>query len=150
MFWSQDWVWSLPLIVLTTVIHVIALSYASAKGVKILRLPGRHDGSLIKFCLVIGAITFLATLLLAVESALWAVAYHGVGAMPDYESAVLYSLGAITSYGHADVFLAHRWRLMGALEALNGIILFGLTTAFFFSVIQAVRPLDRRRISGGH
>jgi hypothetical protein len=34
---------------------------------------------------------------------------------------------------------------MGALEALNGIILFGLTTAFFFSIIQAVRPLERRR-----
>ena len=34
---------------------------------------------------------------------------------------------------------------MGALEALNGIILFGLTTAFFFDVIQAVRPLDRSR-----
>jgi hypothetical protein len=150
MFWSQDWVWSLPLIVLTTVIHVIVLSYAALKGIEILRPSGHDNASLLKFCIVIGAITFLATLLLAVESALWAVAYHGVGAMPDYESAVLYSLGAITSYGHADVYLEHRWRLMGTLEALNGIILFGLTTAFFFSVVQAVRPLDRRRVSGGH
>jgi len=144
MLWSQDWVWSLPLIVLTTVIHVIVLGYASAKGIETLRVPDRGAGSLFKFCLVIGAITFLATLLLAVESTLWALAYHRVGAMPDYGSALLYSLGAITSYGHADVFLAHQWRLMGALEALNGIILFGLTTAFFFSVIQAVRPLTHR------
>ena len=143
MFWSQDWVWSLPLIVLTTVIHVIVLSYASAKGVEILGVD-HHGESLFRFCIVIGAITFLATLLLAVESTLWALAYHRVGAMPDFGSALLYSLGAITSYGHADVFLAHQWRLMGALEALNGIILFGLTTAFFFSVIQAVRPLTHR------
>jgi hypothetical protein len=33
--------------------------------------------------------------------------------------------------------------MMGALEALNGIILFGLTTAFFYDVIQAFRPLRR-------
>jgi hypothetical protein len=38
---------------------------------------------------------------------------------------------------------------MGALEALNGIILFGLTTAFFFSIIQAVRPIERRRVGAG-
>lgn len=147
MFWSQDWVWSLPLIVLTTVIHVIVLGYASAKGVEVLGAD-RRGGSLFRFCLVIGAITFLATLLLTVESGLWAMAYHRVGAMPDFGSAMLYSLGAITSYGHADVFLAHQWRLMGALEALNGIILFGLTTAFFFSVIQAVRPLAHRQAGG--
>jgi hypothetical protein len=149
MLWSQDWVWSLPLIVLTTVIHVIVLSFASAKGIEKLGLPGRRGESLFKYCVVIGTITFLATLLLAVESGLWAMAYHRVGALPDFESAMLYSLGAITSYGHADVFLAHQWRLMGALEALNGIILFGLTTAFFFSIIQAVRPIERRRVGAG-
>jgi hypothetical protein len=33
----------------------------------------------------------------------------------------------------------------GALEALNGIMLFGLTTAFMYGMIQLVRPLDRRR-----
>jgi hypothetical protein len=49
---------------------------------------------------------------------------------------MLYSLSAMTSYGHADLFLAPHWRMMGFLEALNGWILFGLTTAFLFTVIQ--------------
>ena len=43
---------------------------------------------------------------------------------------MLYSLSAMTSYGHASLFLEDRWQLMGALEALNGALLFGLTTAF--------------------
>ena len=47
----------------------------------------------------------------------------------------------MTTYGHAPVFLANHWQLMGALEALNGIILFGLTTAFLFSRIQRVWSL---------
>jgi hypothetical protein len=56
---------------------------------------------------------------------------------------MLYSLGAITSYGHAGVFLEDRWKLLGAIEAMNGLILFGLTTAFLFSAIEEIRPTRR-------
>jgi hypothetical protein len=42
----------------------------------------------------------------------------------------------MTSYGHANLYLEPRWQMMGALEALNGWILFGLTTAFLFTVVQ--------------
>jgi hypothetical protein len=43
------------------------------------------------------------------------------------------------------VFLEGRWQLMGAIEALNGSLLFGLTTAFLFGMIQKVWLLDRDR-----
>jgi hypothetical protein len=45
----------------------------------------------------------------------------------------------------ANLFLEQRWQLVGALEALNGMLLFGLTTAFLFAMIQKVWPLG----SGG-
>ncbi len=149
MIWSHDWAWSLPLIVLTTVIHVIVLGFASAKGVEILSHSDLRHEFLLGFCVLIGTITFIATLLLAVESALWAMTYQALGATTSHRAAMLYSLSAITCYGHANVFLAPRWQMMGALEALNGIILFGLTTAFFYDVIQAFRPLTRREVDGG-
>jgi hypothetical protein len=57
---------------------------------------------------------------------------------------MLYSLSAMTSYGHANLFLNNRWQLMGALEALNGMLLFGLTTAFLFAMIQRIWPLGSR------
>ena len=47
---------------------------------------------------------------------------------------MLYSLGAMTTFGNHDLALDAQWRLMGSLEALNGWILFGLTTAFLFTV----------------
>ena len=53
---------------------------------------------------------------------------------------MLYSLSAMTSYGHETLQLAPRWQMMGALEALNGWILFGLTTAFLFNVMQKAWP----------
>lgn len=86
----------------------------------------------------------LTTVLHAVEATLWALAYLGLGALPDARAAMLYSLSALTSYGHASIFLTHRWQLMGAVESLNGMLLFGLTTAFLFSMIQRVWPLGRR------
>lgn len=53
---------------------------------------------------------------------------------------MLYSLGAMTSYGHADIHLERQWMLLGTIEAINGLILFGLTTAFFFAAIQRTWP----------
>jgi hypothetical protein len=38
------------------------------------------------------------------------------------------------------VVLEGRWQLMGALEALNGMLLFGLTTAFLYGILQRVWP----------
>lgn len=52
---------------------------------------------------------------------------------------MLCSLGAMTSYGHEPIYLADHWRLMGTFEALNGMILFGLS-AFLFSMIREVWP----------
>ena len=56
--------------------------------------------------------------------------------LPDGRSSMLYSLSAMTSYGHEHFDLANHWQLMGALEALNGMILFGLTTAFLYGMIR--------------
>ena len=71
-----------------------------------------------------------------------------VGALPDTRSSMLYSLGAMTTYGHQSLYLEDRWRLLGTLEALNGWLLFGLSTAFLFWLIQEVSPNHRTRSTG--
>jgi len=97
-----------------------------------------------KFALVIGGAALLASVLHGFEAGIWAAAYRFLGALPDNRSAMLYSLSAITTYGHANLYLKDHWQLMGALEALNGMLLFGLTTAFLFAMIQRVWPLGSR------
>jgi hypothetical protein len=42
----------------------------------------------------------------------------------------------MTSYGHENLRLNDQWEMLGAVEALNGLILFGLTTAFLFTVLN--------------
>ena len=67
-----------------------------------------------------------------------------LGAIPDNRSAMLYSLGALTTYGDTTIHFAHQWKMLGGLEAVNGMLLFGLTTAFLFAMIQRVLPPAKR------
>jgi osmotically-inducible protein OsmY len=142
--WTTNWAWGLPLLVLSTVIHVLGLGLISEKVVRTLERMMDRRRFTAMFAAAMSVTVLLATVLHAVEAALWAVAYLLLGALPDARSAMLYSLSALTSYGHASIFLAPNWQLMGAVEALNGMLLFGLTTAFLFAMIQRVWPLGSR------
>jgi hypothetical protein len=136
---------SLPLIVVNVVIHVIGLGLINESVVRVLSGARQRRRFMPTFALVMGVPALLATVLHGIEAATWATAYLLLGALPNTKSAMLYSLSAMTSYGHANLFLEEQWQLMGALEALNGMLLFGLTTAFLFAMIQKVWPLG----SGG-
>ena len=142
--WDANWAWSLPLIVLNVMIHVLGLGLISERVVRILSGAMDRRHFMVVFTAVMGATALLATILHAIEGTIWAAAYRLLGALPDNKSAMLYSLSAITSYGHANIFLESHWQMMGALEALNGMLFVGLTTAFLFAIIQEVWPLGRR------
>ena len=142
--WHSDWLWSLPLIVLTVILHVIGLGLINASILRALGNLSDRRYRLFLFALVMGATTLAATVLHALEAGAWARAYVVLGALPDHKSAMLYSLNAMTTYGHVDDYLAPHRRLMGACEALNGMLLFGLTTAFLYGTIQRVWPVASR------
>jgi hypothetical protein len=142
--WSADWAWGLPLIVLTVLIHVwglgtVRIRVLRATDYTILR---RHHNAM--FVTIICGATLSATVLHGIEAILWALAYRFLNALPDNRTAMLYSLNALTSYGHANLQLDNRWHLMGAMEALNGWLLFGLSTAFLFAMIERLSALDRK------
>ena len=136
--WSANWAWGVPLIVLTVVIHVLGLAFIKEKAFSVSSRTNRRRHHTAVSLMVIGGVILSATVLHAIEAGLWAVAYVLLNALTDYRSAMLYSLNAVTSYGHTDLELANHWHLMGALEALNGWLLFGLTTAFLFAVIEKI------------
>jgi hypothetical protein len=67
--------------------------------------------------------------------ALWAVAFLMVGEFSTFEKAFYFSAVNYTALGYGDIVLSERWRLLGPLEAINGILLFGLSTAVMFAVL---------------
>jgi hypothetical protein len=144
MQWGADWAWGVPLIALNVVIHVSCLALFTQKVEHALHGFKSHRHFVPAFAAVVGVAVIFVTGLHIIEAAVWAAAYRIIGAIADNKSAMLYSLGALTTYGHDDIHLESQWRMMGALEALNGMLLFGLTTAFLFAMIQRVWPTTRR------
>jgi hypothetical protein len=134
--WNANWAWSLPLIIITVIIHVVGWVLINERILRAKRFLSSNRSFLFAFALTLGAGTLVAIILHAVEAAIWAGVYETLGALPDSKSALLYSLSAMTTYGHERFGLADHWQLMGALEALNGMILFGLTTAFLYGMIR--------------
>ena len=134
--WGMKWAWGLPLIVLTVVIHVLGLGLLRREAVRVFERTTQYHHKVAVFASVLGGMTLLATVLHGVEAVIWAMAYRALNALPGFGSAIIYSLNAITSYGHTDISLENNWHLMGALEALNGWLLFGLTAAFLFAIID--------------
>lgn len=135
--WTSDWLWCLPLSVATVVLHVLGLMVIKRRFNSVLEYVGRRAFSLIVLLFLAGT-TVSVTLLHGLEATIWAVAFRRLHALPDQKSAVLYSLNAMTTFGHSGITLAPQWHLMGSLEALNGWILFGLSTAFLFAIVQEV------------
>jgi len=146
MPWVGNWMWGVPLIVANLVMHVVGLSLIGALVLGNYASILRNRTASLDFVMVVGVTAVLTITLHALESTTWGAAYILLGALSDKKTAMLYSLGAMTTYGHANLHLNPQWELLGAMEALQGMLLFGLTTAFLFSIFSAVSPIKNNQI----
>jgi hypothetical protein len=91
--------------VLTVLVHVLGLGLIGKGAARVSSDTIRRRHPTAAFVMVIGATTLLATSLHGIEVGIWAAADRLLGALPDNKSAMLYSLNAITSYGHTNLLL---------------------------------------------
>jgi hypothetical protein len=68
------------------------------------------------------------------EISVWALFYLWEGALPTADAALYFSAVTYTTTGYGDVVLPDRWRLLGSVEALTGILMCGWSTAAFVVV----------------
>ena len=85
-------------------------------------------------------LAWLIVLLHLVEITVWALLYIWQEAMPDLQSAVYFSAVTYTTTGYGDLVLPMEWRLLGAVEALTGILMCGWSAGFFFAVVSRMFP----------
>ncbi len=78
-----------------------------------------------------------------VEIWTYAMVYRfGLDAFHDIESALYFSTISFVSLGNGDVLMPRQWRLVGAIEAVNGVVLLGWSTAFFITIVNRLRVLE--------
>lgn len=140
MLWEIDWVFGLPMMLLTTTFHVCSL-VALAYSITIFERRRKKPRSVLFFLLISIYMANVVIVLHGIETVCWAFLYVALDAIPVHRDALLYSLNAFTAYGHESTLLEPEWRLLGALEAMNGMLIFGLTTAFLFAALSQLRPV---------
>ena len=128
---------ALGLTAITVVIHGVG---ALAAGRRVAGLwTGRKDrpGRLAAELLMAQLVGALLLLHLA-EAIVWALFYVLVGALPDLETAVYFSLTSYTTVGYGDVVPPEPWRLLGPIEAAVGVLMLGWSTGILVVVIGVI------------
>jgi hypothetical protein len=131
----------LALIVLTIAIHttaVVVMAFGLETRIRV-RVDKHKAERLRAVPTVIGHISAVALILAALhglEGVLWALAYWGLGALDSVTNASVYALATMTTFDIPGLAVPARFRMLSALQAVNGVLLFGISTAFLFAVIQ--------------
>lgn len=79
----------------------------------------------------------------SIEIWAWAGLYRWLGAFADFEHALYFSTSTYVTIGYGDLVLPPGSRMLGAIEGASGIILIGWSTAFFFSIVDRMKLLER-------
>ena len=148
---GANWAWGLSLIALTIAIHVTGMVMMAVGALRIRLRVEMMNLSLRQMIPIaiggIGAVGLLLAVLYGIEAAIWAAAYVWLGALPSPNDAILYSLDSMTTRGASGLRLEPHWRIMGALESANGMLLFGISTAYIFAVMNTWWPTLAERLT---
>ncbi len=71
-----------------------------------------------------------------VQIAIWAALFMYIGEFGDFLTAFYHSAVNFASLGYGDIVMSEKWRLLGALEASNGVLMFGLSAGTILSVMS--------------
>jgi hypothetical protein len=132
--------------VVTIVIHALALRTV-IQFVRYQRARGRAGVHFWTDVTIVAGATLLAFAAHLAEVALWALVFVLCGEFPDFAAAVYHSAENYTTLGYGDVVMSASWRLLGPLEAGDGMLMFGVSTALIFAVIASLVEA-RLHISG--
>jgi hypothetical protein len=80
-----------------------------------------------------------------IEIALWGALLMACGEFQRFGPAIYHSAMNYTTLGYGDIVMSPKWRFLGPIEAVNGMLLVGVSTAVLFSIIQRI---TRKTIPG--
>jgi hypothetical protein len=131
----------LPLMVATVLLFFGLLAYGAAMQlivrvmVKVIR-RGSSDLGFWRGTAVMAIVTLITAIAHLIQIALWAVAFLVCGEVSTFETAFCLSAQNFTAFGYGAVMLSERWRLLSPLEATNGLLFFGISTAVLFAIMS--------------
>src|SRR6266576_6383393 len=121
------------LVAVTVLIHAAGLGMVLAH---VLHSPARTDTRFWPITWLLIRIAWLLIVIHMFEIAVWALFFWWEKCLPNVESAFYFSGVTYATIGYGDIVLPEEWRLFGPIEGLTGILICGLSSAFFFVIVS--------------
>jgi len=119
----------------TIVIHALAV-VTTVTFVRRQRRLGRAGASFWADLTIVSAAIWVVLVAHLLEIGVWATVFELCGEFSTFAAAYNHSAVNYTTLGYGDVIMTPSWRLLGSLEAANGMLMFGVSTAIIFTIIQ--------------
>lgn len=122
-------------------IHALVM----AAVIRVSRIAAEMATSRQSLRLVVVMIATVSVLMVAhfAEVLIWSLAYAIFGVAPEGTNLIDFAFVNYTTLGYGDVTPVARWRLLGPMTAMNGVLLFGWSTAVIFEVLRRLLPTSR-------
>lgn len=131
------------ILIISILIHVGFVSGA----IVFLRRHAGQSGKVMGISRVSTTLVLATIWLLAAQTAsvwLWSFTFRLLGVFDSLEPAVYFTLVTFTTLGYGDITLDADWRILSGMTAVNGLLMFGFSTAFLFEVFARMRGAVNR------
>lgn len=101
----------------------------------------KHHSRTILHMASITALSF--TTIIAVHTLqvwIWALSILAMGALPNLSDSVYFAVSTYTTVGYGDIILAKDMRIFGSMASINGMLAFGISTAFLVNILTRIFP----------
>jgi hypothetical protein len=107
------------------------------------RVPPRYKASPLRNTGLLAVVMMVVTVGSLFQVAIWALLFLALGEFDQPEAAMYYSAVNFSTLGYGDIVMSERWRMLGPLEAFNGILMFGVSTAVMTAAVNYVVRQNR-------
>jgi hypothetical protein len=107
------------------------------------RVPPKYKASPVRNIGLLAVVMIILTIGSLLQVAIWGALFLFLGEFDRPETALYYSAVNFSTLGYGDIVMSERWRLLGPLEAMNGILMFGVSTALMTASVNYVVKQNR-------
>jgi Ion channel len=123
----------IPVLVSTLLVQAIS-TIAIARIVAALVRRGYAGRNFWLDVAIMMVVLIIALASILVQVAVWATGFMACGEFADFKTAFYHSAVNFTTLGYGDLVMSETWRLLGPLEAANGILMCGISASGLFAV----------------
>lgn len=132
-------IYGVVMVVVTVTFHVICLVLIG-KLIRALMPVGVIRPSALHAVQFLSLTVFLLMICHIIEAVAWAMVYIHIGEFEEFTRALYFSVVTSTALGYGDITLSASWQILGAFEAVGGLLLYGASTAVLFQSMLKLLP----------